>query len=138
MELVSKIKGKKYGGSSLQDGKLYHDLPFSGFKDLSSHRGYTQTRWDYICKYISVKRRKVLDLGCSVGGFSILSSLSGANKVVGIDYDKDSIELAKYAAGQLKIKNIEFRCCEIDSKLIEGLEEFDVTIWLSQWMWLVK
>jgi len=137
-EIISKIRGRKYNGSSLINGKLYHDLPFPGFESFSSHRSKTKVRWEHICRYISVKGKSVLDIGCSVGAFSIFSSLAGATKVLGLDYDRESIEVAKYAVSKVGVKNIEFWCCNIDSKLIEKLDHFDVIIWLSQWMWLVK
>jgi SAM-dependent methyltransferase len=137
-ELISKIRGRKYAGSSLKNGKLYHDLPFPGFENFDSHRSKTKVRWNYIRKYVSVKEKSVLDIGCSVGSFSILSSLSGASKVLGVDYDRESIDLAKYVANKVGAKNVEFRCSNIDSKFAEELDYFDVVIWLSQWMWIVK
>jgi len=137
-KLISKIRGKKWPGSSLKDGKLYHDLPFPGFENFSSHRSKSKVRWNHICNYISVQGKTVLDIGCSVGAFSILSSLSGATKVLGVDYDQQSIEVAKYVASKVGAKNVEFWCCNIDSKFIENIDYFNVIIWLSQWMWLVK
>ncbi len=135
--LVSNIHGKQWDGSSIKDGKLYHNLPFLGFDTIKSHRTETQLRWDRISKYIPAGKT-ILDLGCNVGAFSILASLAGASKVVGIDYDEQSLQIAKYVVNRMELKNIEFRCEEINSKLIEELGVFDVTLWLSQWMWLVK
>jgi|GEM_PF-3691082 len=137
-KLASKIRGNKYPGSSLINGKVYHELPFPGFEGLPSHRHSTRARWNHISKYVSVNGKSVLDLGCSVGAFSILSSLSGASKVLGVDYDKDSIELARYTANKVGAKNIEFKCCKIDSTFLEEVDYFDVIIWLSHWMWIVK
>jgi hypothetical protein len=114
-ELISKIRGRKYAGSSLKNGKLYHDLPFPGFENFDSHRSKTKVRWNYIRKYVS-----------------------GASKVLGVDYDRESIDLAKYVANKVGAKNVEFRCSNIDSKFAEELDYFDVVIWLSQWMWIVK
>jgi len=136
-ELVSKIRGEAFLGSSTSPAVMYHELPFEQLGKIRSHRKGTRARWDFISKHISVNGKSVLDLGCSVGAFCILASLGGASKVVGIDYDSESIEVAKYAAKELGA-NVEFICRSIDSKFIEGLENFDLSIWLSQWMYVVK
>lgn len=136
-ELVARIKST-WPGSSTTSGVMYHDLPFPPFDKLRSHRKGTKIRWDLFTSHISVKGKSVLDLGCSVGAFCVLSALNGATKIVGIDYDPESIEVAKGIAEAVGVRNVEFRNNVIDSKLIEGLENFDLTIWLANWMWIVK
>lgn len=42
-----------------------------------------------------VENKAVLDLGCGTGIFSVGTILTGAKKVVGIDVDKNSIEIAR-------------------------------------------
>jgi len=42
-----------------------------------------------------VENKAVLDLGCGTGIFSVGAILTGAKKVVGIDVDKNSIEIAR-------------------------------------------
>ena len=42
-----------------------------------------------------IKNKMVIDLGCGTGIFSIGAYITGAKKVIGIDVDKYSIEIAK-------------------------------------------
>jgi len=42
-----------------------------------------------------IENKKVLDLGCGTGIFSVGVFLTGAEKVVGIDADKNSIDIAR-------------------------------------------
>ncbi|MHA1341477.1 MAG: SAM-dependent methyltransferase [Promethearchaeota archaeon] len=49
-----------------------------------------------------IKNKNILDIGCSVGGFSDFFLKSGANKVVGIDISKEII--AKSLLSNLKFK----------------------------------
>jgi len=66
-----------------------------------------------------IENKIVLDLGCGTGIFSFGASLAGAQKVVGIDIDKNSIKIAKEYARKTKqkitfitkdVKDIEIKC----------------------------
>ena len=101
-EKVAKIKGRPYGGSSRRVGKLYHELPFEGMENFPRHRGATRERIDNIVKVVrGVKGLTVLDLGCSVGGLSLGMLENGADFVMGIDHDPESIMVAREAAKKL-------------------------------------
>jgi cyclopropane fatty-acyl-phospholipid synthase-like methyltransferase len=69
-----------------------------------------------------IKGKKILDLGCGVGRYSHLASLSGA-KVIGIDISKNAIEIAKTKAKELGVENsCEFIC----EDFIESQNNFNV------------
>ncbi len=137
-EKITNIKGRKYGGSSTKDGKLYHALPFEEFANFRRHRGGTIERINNIARLTGVEGKSVLDLGCSVGGISFGMIQKGAKSVLGIDYDTESIEVANEVKAMKGYSNIEFRNQDITIELIKGLPTFDVIICLSQWMWIVK
>lgn len=73
---------------------------------------------------------EVLDLGCGTGNLASMVSQAGAKKVVGIDYSKEAIKIAKE---KFTIENLEFRKCDykdvkekFDVILLQGvLEHFD-------------
>jgi SAM-dependent methyltransferase len=136
-KLVSEIKGKSCKGSSLRSGRMYHGLPFKEFRRLPSHRHYTTQRWNQIAPYIN-KGSSIVDFGCNVGGLSLLAAYNGASMVVGIDYDEQSIAVARLVADKKNITNVEFRVQKIDAELIDKLENFDVAIWFSNWMWIAR
>lgn len=62
------------------------------------------------------KNKKVLDLGCGPGQHSLLIAKL-VKKVVGVDKDKRSLEIAKKDAEIKEIKNIEFREANVEKKL---------------------
>jgi putative methylase len=49
-----------------------------------------------------IVNKKVLDLGCGTGIFAIGASLLGAEEVVGVDIDKECLEIAEQASKELK------------------------------------
>ena len=52
--------------------------------------------------------KNIIDLGCGTGIFTIASSLMGAKSVVGVDIDKDSVELAREVSYNLNVDNVKF------------------------------
>ena len=132
-ELASKIGVEKIGGSSLDQGKLYHDIPFMS---LPSHRKNTRLRVDRILMEIDVKGKKGLDLGCSVGGITFRLQAAGAS-MTGIDYDKAMINLATAIGNKFKT-SAKFVHSIINKELISGLEQYGFIVWFDQWMWLLK
>jgi Predicted RNA methylase len=56
-----------------------------------------------------IKDKKVVDLGCGTGIFTIGSALLGAREVDGVDIDPDALEIARIQALEMGIEeNIEF------------------------------
>lgn len=136
---IKSIKGRKYAGSSLHDGKLYHDLPFKDLNNFKSHRSRTRQRIEQIASLVDVYNKYIVDIGCSVGGLSLGMVEKGAEIVDGIDYDINSIEVAREASNLLGFSgNTRFSVENIDLNLIKAIDNIDVVLWLSQWMWFVK
>lgn len=63
--------------------------------------------------------KKVMDLGCGTGIFAIASKLLGAASAIGVDIDKDSIDLASSYCG-----DVDFICSDI----CDLENDFDVDI----------
>lgn len=55
-----------------------------------------------------IANKKVMDLGCGTGIFAIASKLLGAASAIGVDIDKDSIDLASSYCG-----DVNFICSDI-------------------------
>ena len=55
-----------------------------------------------------IDEKNIADLGCGTGVFAIGSALMGANSVIGVDIDSDSIELACMVKDKLKFDNVNF------------------------------
>ena len=137
-ESIKQIKGRSYAGSSTKDGKLYHDLPFEGMENFVSHRGRTRQRIEHISSLVDVKDKRILDIGCSVGGLTLGIAEKGAMMAVGVDYDPQSINIANNARKLLKMANSRFYCQETTLEWMKSIKKFDIVVWMSHWMWMVK
>lgn len=66
-----------------------------------------------------IKNKKVIDLGCGTGIFSLGSAFLGANEVIGYDLDGESIKLARKIAEKWELDNI----VSFKQKDIESVDE---------------
>jgi len=55
-------------------------------------------------QFDDIKNKKILDLGCGTGIFSVGAYITGAKEVTGIDVDKTSIKIAKKYAKEKKFE----------------------------------
>lgn len=130
--LLLRLGSKLFPGSNTARGKGYHSFP--GYEG-PSHVGCVSDRVKMILDNFNVEEKRGVDLGCSVGGFCIELARSGAN-MSGIDYDPQSIDVAKHYAEKFKL-NINFHVNIIDLWLIKSLK-CDFIIWFSHFQWFVK
>lgn len=82
----------------------------------------------------SVKGKRVLDLFCANGIFSIEAALAGAKEVVGIDFSSERVGCARFLADTLDGTvdcSFEFISSDIYDLPNLGLEPFDVVIALG-------
>jgi putative methylase len=56
----------------------------------------------------------IMDLGCGTGIFAIGSSLLGANNVLGLDIDIDSIKSAQNISKDIGVINVNFDVCDVN------------------------
>jgi 2-polyprenyl-3-methyl-5-hydroxy-6-metoxy-1,4-benzoquinol methylase len=74
----------------------------------------------------SLEGRRVIDVACSCGGFSIEAAKSGAEYVLGVDVVDRYIEQANLVRRALGIGNVEFRQLAIEELDPSALGRFDV------------
>jgi SAM-dependent methyltransferase len=138
---TKKIRGRHRAGSSVESGKLYHQLPFGALGRLPAHRGNTLDRIRQLERMASFHGKSVLDLGCSAGAIGVgLVVFSRAAEVTLVDYDDQALLVARKLAGSLgqedRVKTV---CAEITPEWVrESMPRVDVVVWLSQWMWAVR
>lgn len=71
--------------------------------------------------------KRILDLGCNAGWWSIEAVKKGADFVLGIDARDMHIEQAKFVAEVLGIRNVEFRKMNVYDISKDTVGEFDIT-----------
>ena len=78
------------------------------------------------------QNKRILDLGCGLGGRAIWLARNGAREVVGIDINAAEISEAARLRDELypDVKNLQFCHCEEDG-LIPSLGEFDLVLLLD-------
>lgn len=78
--------------------------------------------------YAISKDKKILDLCCYTGSFSIIAALGGAKHVVGVDSSSTSVSLAKENAKINNVKNIEFINEDVENFVKYDKEKYDIII----------
>jgi len=78
-----------------------------GINDLHSH-----IRWRAIKEYIDFQRKAILDAGCGAGlmTFEVAKQTSkNMTQIIGIDPNKESIEIANRISSRQGLENVEFK-----------------------------
>jgi GT2 family glycosyltransferase/SAM-dependent methyltransferase len=126
---------KFYPGSSTRKSFFYHELPFNEGNQFRSCREGSKERLDLLLLNEDFRGKRVLDLGCNVGFFS-LNIARYAKEVVGIDHDQIAINKARELAKKYKIQNVDFICGKITPELLDRLGKFDVVLALAILPWI--
>jgi SAM-dependent methyltransferase len=98
-------------------------------KHQVSH-GKNLVKWERIktiLELIDISGKRVLDIGCNEGFFSLKMSERGAY-VLGGDIDKLRIKKANFVQSILRRPNLEFKVIDIYSQEFQELDSFDLCI----------
>ena len=60
-----------------------------------------------------IEGKNIMDLGCGTGIFAIGSVLMGANSAIGVDIDRDSVDVARGFCEGMNLDRASFVCCDI-------------------------
>lgn len=101
--------------------RLAHEVSFKTYNE-NEHPVRVYSR-KFILGFITDKH-VVLDIGCKYGDISYYIAQK-AKKVIGIDLNEDSIEIAK---AKYKKENLSFEVYEASQYLSDNIDEFDVLI----------
>jgi SAM-dependent methyltransferase len=109
------------------------ELPYNikTTQDKQVSHGKNLVKWSRIEPYlhaIGIKGKRVLDIGCNEGFFSLKLKELGAKEVVGIDADKLRIEKARFVSELLDISGICFEVGDIFDKGVEEYGHFDFAL----------
>lgn len=93
-----------------------HQYKINGFKTIPNQKksiGNNIIKWNRIIEKCNFNNKKVLDLACSDGYFSVEACKNGASYVEGIDLDEERIERANYVKNYYNYKNIDFHIKDV-------------------------
>jgi 2-polyprenyl-3-methyl-5-hydroxy-6-metoxy-1,4-benzoquinol methylase len=132
---------KKISEELSNELKKYGQFPYGkrgvAYQTIDDHKGIRdmEHRFELMSLPDSFEGKTVIDIGCNVGAVCIEAKKRGAARVVGIDYKKETINVAKKIAEELEI-DIEYFVFNIDNGLDAlkkeiGSDKFNYTFALS-------
>ncbi|GIK97134.1 MAG: methyltransferase, TIGR04290 family protein [Alphaproteobacteria bacterium] len=114
-------------------GPWFHNIDLQGVKTAPDHflGDYPAVKWRRFSDAIpaDLSGLSVLDIGCNAGFYSIEMKRRGADRVLGIDFDPEYLEQARFAA-EVSGVEIEFRQLSVYDVAAIG-ERFDVVLFMG-------
>jgi len=112
------------------------ELPYGVWTVTREQTSYGKNlvKWERIRRYleqIDLKRKRVLDVGCGEGFFSVQMSKAGAREVVACDISQPRIRKARFVLEALGIGNVRLEQVDIYSSKFRNLGHFDFALCLG-------
>jgi tRNA (mo5U34)-methyltransferase len=114
-------------------GPWFHNMDLAGVRTAPDHflGDYPQIKWrsfaDAVPRDLTGKR--VLDIGCNGGFYSIEMKRRGADHVLGIDFDESYLAQARFAAEIANVE-VEFRKLSVYDVALLG-QRFDIVLFMG-------
>jgi tRNA (mo5U34)-methyltransferase len=114
-------------------GTWFHNIDLRGVKTAPHHflGDYPAVKWHRFADALpaDLRGRSVLDIGCNAGFYSIEMKRRGAERVVGIDADRDYLDQARFAA---EVSGVDLELRELSVYDVAALgERFDIVLFLG-------
>jgi tRNA (mo5U34)-methyltransferase len=114
-------------------GPWFHNIELQGVPTAPNHflGDYPFVKWRKFASAIpeDLTGKTVLDIGCNAGFYSIEMKRRGADRVLGVDYDRAYLEQARFAA-EVADTDVEF--LELSVYDVGALgEQFDIVLFLG-------
>lgn len=114
-------------------GEWFHNLDLAGVQTAPHHflGDYPAFKFRQFAHAIpeDLSGKTVLDIGCNAGFYSMEMKRRGADRVLGIDFDEDYLNQARFAA-EVNGLDIEFRQLSVYDVALLG-EKFDLVIFMG-------
>jgi SAM-dependent methyltransferase len=152
--MQNNLAGLRYAGSNVNAGHLYATIPIEGLDQEKAHRKDSYERIKVIKTFFRQRfpgaaKRRILDVGSAGGAMTLPlvyleknAKSTFAEKVVGIDHDKDMVKLVQGIAKELGVEDkTHYVGSPVDAKIIAKLldeHEINSVICTSVYMWIVK
>jgi tRNA (mo5U34)-methyltransferase len=75
----------------------------------------------------SLEGRRVLDVACNCGGFSVEAAKLGAKYVLGFDAVDHYIDQAQFIKRALNLQQVDFKLMDLDKIDVSNIGQFDIT-----------
>ena len=133
MSVQTKLSREEIEQRVQQLGPWFHNMNLQGVRTAPDHflGDYPAFKFRNFANALptDLRGKTVLDIGCNGGFYSIEMKRRGADRVVGIDFDDDYLNQARFAAEVLGFE-IEFRKLSV-YRVADLREKFDVVIFMG-------
>ena len=133
MSTIATTEQKKLAKRITALGPWFHNLCLGGVYTAPHHflGDYPQVKYRHFREAIPAKLtgKRVLDIGCNAGFYSLEMKRRGAARVLGIDTDERYLRQARFAAEVCGLE-IEFRCMPVWDIAALG-ERFDLVLFMG-------
>lgn len=125
-------------GNASRPGHLYSPLPFPEFADVPHQREAVEERFELIRPFLPAEGggRRVLDIGCHAG-YNCFRLEELGYRCTGIELDALTVEIAR-DVNELYGRHVEFVCAEATPELLDGMQRFDLCLFLATFQWIAK
>ena len=114
-------------------GPWFHNIELAGMATAPTHflGDYPQVKWRQFSHALApdLSGASVLDIGCNAGFYALEMKRRGARRVLGIDFDKDYLDQARFAA-EVSGLEVEFRELSVYD-VAELKERFDIVLFMG-------
>jgi tRNA (mo5U34)-methyltransferase len=114
-------------------GPWVHNIELAGVATAPTHflGDYPQVKWRQFSHALApdLSGASVLDIGCNAGFYALEMKRRGARRVLGIDFDKDYLDQARFAA-EVSGLEVEFRELSVYD-VAELKEQFDIVLFMG-------
>jgi tRNA (mo5U34)-methyltransferase len=114
-------------------GPWFHNIELNGVKTAPTHflGDYPQIKWRQFSHALpaDLSGASVLDIGCNGGFYALEMKRRGARRVLGIDFDKEYLDQAQFAA-EVSGLDIEFRHLSVYD-VAKLKERFDIVLFMG-------
>lgn len=92
---------------------------------------HDEAKWRRVISVVDVFNKRILDVSCNDGYYSIMSEYAGAREVLGIDIDNLRTDKAKFVMEALGLRKVEIRCVDAYDLHAELEKKYDVVFCLG-------
>ena len=124
-EILNKVREL----ASQQEWNHFYDLRGVYTRRPIDSPGYNVNKWVRLSNIFDWSNKKVLDIGCSDGYYSIMAAQAGTKSSKGIEIDPIRIKRANYAKEILQVDNVDFEVANLYD--LKTDQKFDVSMALG-------
>jgi acetyltransferase-like isoleucine patch superfamily enzyme/SAM-dependent methyltransferase/predicted Ser/Thr protein kinase len=120
---------------TLRNRLIYNtfDLPLLKVSEDVGQRNIKKRLKAFKIEKKNIEGKNILDIGSNIGGILLEIQKLGPNKMIGLEYDSEKVQIAQAIAKMHNLKNIQFEQMDVESKFFYDNfnDQFDIVFCLA-------